>query len=139
MTVTGAEDCAFNLTDVTGPNGQVNHGTVVSNFVQALKDSELHRVPGLHDQDHRPDRLWQGRRPGEGVGDHRDHRDDRSHRGDGIPPTFTVTDTTCGKPDNPGKSNEEHGKSGESHGKSQESHGRPESPGHSGEHGNPNS
>lgn len=31
-------DCTFNQTDVEGPEGQVNHGTVVSNFVQDLKE-----------------------------------------------------------------------------------------------------
>jgi hypothetical protein len=32
-----AEACDFTATDVTGPQGQVNHGTVVSAFVHALK------------------------------------------------------------------------------------------------------
>lgn len=31
-------DCQLNTTDVEGPQGQVNHGTVVSNFVQDLKE-----------------------------------------------------------------------------------------------------
>lgn len=34
-----AEDCSLTATDVTGPQGQVNHGTVVSSFVHDLKDS----------------------------------------------------------------------------------------------------
>lgn len=33
-----AEACSLTATDVTGPEGQVNHGTVVSSFVQDLKD-----------------------------------------------------------------------------------------------------
>lgn len=33
------DDCSLTATDVTGPQGQVNHGTVVSSFVQALKDA----------------------------------------------------------------------------------------------------
>jgi hypothetical protein len=33
----GSGDCVLTAVDVTGPNGQVNHGQVVSSFVQALK------------------------------------------------------------------------------------------------------
>lgn len=32
------EECNLNTTDVQGPQGQVNHGTVVSSFVQDLKE-----------------------------------------------------------------------------------------------------
>ena len=35
----GQEDpCALHVVDVTGPNGQINHGQVVSSFVHALRD-----------------------------------------------------------------------------------------------------
>lgn len=33
------DGCEFHETDVRGPQGQVNHGTVVSNFVKALKEA----------------------------------------------------------------------------------------------------
>lgn len=33
------DECTFHETDVRGPQGQVNHGTVVSSFVHALKEA----------------------------------------------------------------------------------------------------
>lgn len=33
--------CQLTVTDVRGPNGQVNHGTVVSSFVHALKEAGI--------------------------------------------------------------------------------------------------
>ena len=33
------DGCAVTATDVQGPNGQVNHGTVVSSFVKALREA----------------------------------------------------------------------------------------------------
>ena len=138
VTVTGAEECTFNLTDVTGPNGQVNHGTVVSNFVQALKDSDYTGSRGcmikiIAQTDY-------------GKGDDQVKVSETTVTTETTVPTevtgtteFTVSETTCGgKPDNPGKSNESHGKSDEIHGQSQGSHGKPENPGKSGDH-NPNS
>lgn len=37
----GADPCVLDTVDVTGPNGQVNHGTIVSSFVHALNDLDL--------------------------------------------------------------------------------------------------
>jgi hypothetical protein len=34
-------ECTLNPVDVTGPNGQVNHGTVVSSFVHAIKELDI--------------------------------------------------------------------------------------------------
>ncbi len=36
-----ADLCELDVVDATGPNGQVNHGTIVSAFVKALKGMEL--------------------------------------------------------------------------------------------------
>lgn len=36
-----AAECFLSAIDVTGPNGQVNHGTIVSSFVHALKASGM--------------------------------------------------------------------------------------------------
>lgn len=144
VTVTDFEDCTFNVTDVTGPNGQVNHGTVVSNFVKALKDSDYTGSRGCMIRIIAQSEY--------GKGDDQVKVSETTPTSEPPAPTevtgstsFTVTETTCGKPDNPGKSDEEHGKSDQEHGKSdqvhgqsQESHGKPANPGHSGEHGNPN-
>jgi hypothetical protein len=35
------EECILTVTGVEGPNGQVNHGTVVSSFVHALKEAGI--------------------------------------------------------------------------------------------------
>jgi hypothetical protein len=40
----GDGECGLTATGVEGPNGQVNHGTVVSNFVHALKSLGLRGV-----------------------------------------------------------------------------------------------
>lgn len=37
----GEDLCELQVVDVTGPNGQINHGTIVSSFVKALKGMEL--------------------------------------------------------------------------------------------------
>ena len=41
MPIVGADECTLNVVDATGPNGQVNHGTIVSSFVKALKELDL--------------------------------------------------------------------------------------------------
>jgi hypothetical protein len=38
------EECVLTVTDVEGPNGQVNHGTIVSSFVHALKEAGIRGV-----------------------------------------------------------------------------------------------
>lgn len=123
VTVAGLEGCTFNVTDVTGPNGQVNHGTVVSNFVQALKDSGYTGSRGcmiriIAHSDY-------------GKGDQQVKvSETTTTTAPPVPTTvtgtasFTATETTCGKPDNHGKSDESHGKSEDSHGKSDEVHGQ---------------
>jgi len=35
------EECILTVTDVEGPNGQVNHGQIVSSFVHALKEAGI--------------------------------------------------------------------------------------------------
>jgi hypothetical protein len=38
------EECILTVTGVEGPNGQVNHGTIVSSFVHALKEAGIRGV-----------------------------------------------------------------------------------------------
>ncbi|HLU53039.1 MAG TPA: hypothetical protein VK011_05575 [Acidimicrobiia bacterium] len=42
------DGCPLTATDVRGPNGQVNHGTVVSSFVHALKEAGYEGGIGCH-------------------------------------------------------------------------------------------
>ena len=102
VTVDGSEgDCAFNVTDVTGPEGQVNHGTVVSNFVKALKGSGYEGGVGcfvriIAQSDY-------------GKGDQQvtvsevdgTESEESAEEGD-TSVELTVSETTCGKPDNAG-------------------------------------
>lgn len=43
-----SENCEFHETDVQGPEGQVNHGTVISNFVNALEEEGLEGGRGCY-------------------------------------------------------------------------------------------
>lgn len=100
VTVDGVEgDCSFNVTDVTGPQGQVNHGSVVSNFVQALKESGYEGGVGcfvriIAQSDY-------------GQGDQQVTVSEAADP-DEVPDEgatsaeLTVTETTCGKPDHAG-------------------------------------
>jgi len=103
VTVTGAEgDCTFNTTDVTGPQGQVNHGTVVSNFVQALKESGYEGGVGcfvrlIAQSDY-------------GKGDQQITTEEAAAAAEEDPVVdaetsveLTVSETTCGKPDEAGR------------------------------------
>ncbi len=84
------EECILTVTDVVGPNGQVNHGTIVSSFVHALKEAGL-RGAGCYV------RFIAGSSYGKG--------DQQVQVGEVIPPTEPVTtgevtlathETTCG-------------------------------------------
>jgi len=44
------DGCAVTATDVQGPNGQVNHGTVVSSFVKALREAAYEGGVGCYVQ-----------------------------------------------------------------------------------------
>lgn len=90
-----AEACDFTATDVTGPQGQVNHGTVVSAFVHALKANGYTGI-GCYVK------LIAQTDYGKG--------DQQIRVGDDAPETtdeeaelaFTVDMTRCGKPDKAG-------------------------------------
>lgn len=102
VTVTGDEGestCEFNATDVTGPEGQVNHGTVVSAFVKALQEADLEHGIGCYvriiaQSDY-------------GKGDQQVNVEDVDPDA-GTTETvegtseFTISETTCGKPDHAG-------------------------------------
>ena len=124
--VTGAEgDCAFTATDVTGPNGQVNHGTVVSAFVKALKASGYEGNRGCMIK------IIAGSEYGKGDQQIKTS-DVETAEVDETAETstqFTVTETTCGKKDKVDKTNQsekvksDHPNQGKGQGKS---HGRPD-------------
>lgn len=102
-------DCTLNATDVTGPQGQVNHGTIVSAFVKALKEQGITGagcyVKIIAGTDY-------------GKGDQQVKVSDLSTTtttlvGEEVEePTvqFTVSETTCGKPDHAGGPPEGKGK-----------------------------
>jgi hypothetical protein len=112
------EECVLTVTDVVGPNGQVNHGTIVSSFVHALKEAGL-RGAGCYV------RFIAGSSYGKG--------DQQVQVGEVIPPTEPVTsgevtlathETTCGNKHADG--DEELTSSGNGRGKPQGAgHGRP--------------
>lgn len=93
------ENCDLNATDVTGPNGQVNHGSVVSNFVKALREAGYEGGMGCYV------RLIAQSEYGKGdqqvkVSDIDDNEEDEE--GSEEEPSelsFTVSETTCGGPD----------------------------------------
>jgi hypothetical protein len=96
-----AEACDFTATDVTGPEGQVNHGTVVSAFVQALKANGYTGIGCyvrlIAQSDY-------------GMGDQQVNVGDSEGEGDATEPdatepeplSFSVDYTQCGKPDHAG-------------------------------------
>lgn len=90
-----AEACDFTATDVTGPQGQVNHGTVVSAFVHALKANGYTGlgcyVKLIAQSDY-----------GKGDQQIRVGEDAPEATGDEAELEFTVDMTRCGKPDKAG-------------------------------------
>ena len=87
--------CAFQATDVTGPEGQVNHGTVVSAFVRALEESGYDGPRGcvirvIANSDYGKDE--QQVKVGENV----------SSDGGETSVELTVSETTCGRSDHAG-------------------------------------
>jgi hypothetical protein len=134
VTVEGTEgECDFHVTDVTGPEGQVNHGTVVSSFVQALRDSGYEGGLGcfvrvIAGTDYGQDD--QQVKVGDVVAD-----TDTADEGTVV---ITQSETTCGKPEHAGKPEnsgkpEEAGKSGTNgrpdHAEKPESPGKPDNVG----------
>ena len=91
-----AEACDFTATDVTGPEGQVNHGTVVSAFVHALKANGYTgigcyvKLIAQSDYGKGDQQIKVGEDAPEAT------------EGDAEPLTFTVDTTRCGKPDEAG-------------------------------------
>jgi hypothetical protein len=97
------EDCSFNATDVTGPNGQVNHGTVVSAFVKALKEQGITGGIGCYvkliaQSDYGKDDQQVN------VPDVEDEEtvEETEETEEPTEVQFTVSETTCGKPDHAG-------------------------------------
>lgn len=97
------EDCDFNAADVTGPNEQVNHGTVVSSFVKALKEEGYTGIGcyvkliaqedyGKGDQQVKVSDLENEEEP--------ETTEEETEEATEI--EFTVSETTCGKPDHAG-------------------------------------
>lgn len=108
--VDGTEgDCSFNATEVTGPNGQVNHGSVVSSFVKALKESGYEGNRGCLI------RIIAGSDYGKGDQQVKANTEEDGADEDGAEvedpgaiessAQFEITETTCkkGKPDDAGK------------------------------------
>ena len=127
----GEDDpCGIQVVDVTGPNGQVNHGQVVSSFMHALGELGLRgrgcvaRV--IAQSDH-------------GKGDQQIRTSDvEEPNGDApafeggmvdLDPVFA----TCSPSEKHSVDDSERGNNGNGQGK-----GRPENPGNSGDHGNGN-
>jgi hypothetical protein len=85
------EECVLTVTGVEGPNGQVNHGSIVSSFVHALKDAGIRGGVGCY--------VRLIAQSGYGKGDQ------QVQVGEVVPPTGTVIsgevtlathETTCG-------------------------------------------
>lgn len=105
VTVEGAEgECSFHATDVTGPEGQVNHGSVVSSFVRALKDSGYEGGVGCFVKLIAQSDYGKGDQQvttGEAAESEEDGGE-TSATGD-TTVELTVADTSCGKPDDVGQ------------------------------------
>lgn len=96
-------DCEFNATDVTGPNGQVNHGTVVSSFVKALKEEGYTGI-GCYVKLIAQSDYGKGEQQVK-VSDVEDEEVTTTSEPEEEEPAevqFTVSETTCGKPDHAG-------------------------------------
>lgn len=97
------EDCDFNATDATGPNGQVNHGTVVSSFVKALKEEGYTGI-GCYVKLIAQEDYGKGDQQVK-VSDLEDEEEPETTEEETEEPTeieFTVSETSCGKPDHAG-------------------------------------
>lgn len=91
-----SEACDFTATDVTGPQGQVNHGTVVSAFVHALKANGYTGI-GCYVK------LIAQTDYGKGDQQIKVGEDaPEATEGEAEPLTFSVDMTQCGKPDHAG-------------------------------------
>lgn len=93
---TQTEGCQFHETDVRGPQGQVNHGTVVSNFVHALAEAGHEGGRGCYVK------IIAGSDYGKGEDQVRvpdvetDNGDDGGDDGLSLEDVdFTITETTC--------------------------------------------
>jgi len=101
VTVDGLEeDCTFNATDVTGPEGQVNHGTVVSAFVKALKDSDVEGGIGCYVRIIAQSDYGKGDDQVQASDADTTDPDTETISGE---TTFEVSETTCGRPDHAGR------------------------------------
>lgn len=133
VTVTGAAgDCTFHATDVTGPQGQVNHGTVVSNFVRALKESGYEGGIGCFV------RLIAQSEYGKGdqqvTTEEAAAEDADQIAGAETTVGLTVSETTCGKPDHAGPPE---GKGKPDHAGPPDGKGKPDHAGKPGGNGKP--